>query len=149
MKRQTLTYLLLILATILWGVWGYANKIAVTQAHPFSVQWMYSIPMILLVPLWFLLGRSQRPETNLNSSAFLWAAAAGIAATLAFLAMLFAMRSASATMAVALTAAYPVVSAVIAYFAGTEKINLGQIAAIGLIVIGTILFQASSDTTPH
>lgn len=47
--------LLLILATILWGIWGIADKLALEQAHPFSVQKLMGVVLIiggLVVLLW-------------------------------------------------------------------------------------------------
>jgi drug/metabolite transporter (DMT)-like permease len=138
-------YVLLIVATILWGVWGFANKIAVDRAHPFTVQWMYALPLVILIPIWFYLGRSQQPATNLDGSALLWSVVSGIAAALALTAMLFALRSSSPTAALALTSAYPIVTATIAYFAGIEKLTPGQLLAIGVIIAGVILFEMSGS----
>ncbi|MBL8133312.1 MAG: DMT family transporter [Anaerolineae bacterium] len=140
-----MTYLLLFGATVLWGIWGYANKLAVNQAHPLHVQWMYSLPLILLIPLWYLLGRSQQPDVPLTGTALVWALVSGLAAALAFSLMLFALRSASATAAVALTSAYPIVTALIAYFTGTEKLSTGQIVAIGVIISGVVLFEVTGS----
>ncbi|MBK8020196.1 MAG: EamA family transporter [Chloroflexi bacterium] len=142
-----MTYVLLAVTTILWGVWGFANKVAVTQAHPFHVQWIYSLPLALLIPLWYFLGRSQQPDVVLTPSVVLWAAGSGLAAAAAFALMLFAMQEASATSVVAMTAAYPVVTALIAYFTGMEKLTLGQVVAVLIIIAGVILFELTGSKT--
>jgi hypothetical protein len=43
--------ILLIGATILWGIWGIAIKFAVSRSSPFTAQWMFSILYILFIPI--------------------------------------------------------------------------------------------------
>lgn len=85
------TTLILIAATALWGFWGIADKKAVDHSHPYTVQWMYSIVYIALIPVWYFLGAKAQPETNHNPSAFWWAVGASVASAVAHILMLFAM----------------------------------------------------------
>lgn len=135
------TITLLILATILWGIWGIADKYAVGNAHPFTVQWMYALPYILAMPVWYWLGRNTRPETNHNQTAFAWAVVASLASMLALLLLLFALQRKPASLAVAFTSAYPLVTLVIAVMMGTEKFSLPKVAGILLIIAGLIVLQ--------
>ena len=133
--------LLLILATILWGVWGVADKLALDQAHPFTVQWMYAVPFVFAVPLFFWLGGRAEPETNQNTTAFFWAVVASISSILALLLMLFAMRSQPASLAVAVTSAYPLVTLGIAVLLKMESISPAKIAGMALIIVGLVILQ--------
>lgn len=136
------TILFLILATILWGIWGIADKYAVTHAHPFTVQWMYTVPFILTLPLWYWLGRNTQPETNHSVTALAWAGLAGVASLLALLLLLFALQRKPASLAVAFTSAYPLVTLALAVILGAEKVSLYKVGGIGLIVAGLLLLQA-------
>jgi drug/metabolite transporter (DMT)-like permease len=129
----------LIIATVLWGVWGFADKNAVMRAHPFTVQWMYSLPYMLLIPFWFWLGHRAAPATNLDPSALRWATVASVAGMLALLAFLFAMEMKPASVAVAATAAYPLVTLLLSVLSGAETFSLPKLAGMVLIILGVVL----------
>lgn len=134
--------LLLIAATILWGIWGITNKYAIDRAHPFTVQWMYSIPIALAIPVWYWLGT----RTNLSAypdsaSAFWWAVGSSVAATLALLLMLFALQNTAPSIATAITAAYPVVTLMIGVLLRVEELSPSKLIGIILIVVGIIVVQ--------
>lgn len=131
--------LLLIIATILWGIWGIADKLALENAHPFSVQWMYAIPYVVVIPLFFWLGSRAQPENNFNITAFFWAIVASVSAILALLLMLFAMRSQPASLAVAVTAAYPLVTMFIAVLLNMEVFSMQKLLGMVLIMGGLVV----------
>lgn len=133
--------LLLVLATILWGIWGIADKLALEHAHPFSVQWMYAVPYAITLPIFFWLGARSQSEGNLSKIAFFWAVVAGVSSILALLLMLFAMRSQPASLAVAVTAAYPLVTLFIAVILRMESLSVQKILGILLIIGGLIVLQ--------
>lgn len=128
--------LLLIIATILWGIWGIADKLALAHAHPFTVQWMYAIPFAVVIPLFFWLGARVQPENNTNASAFLWAIVASLASISALLLMLFAMRSQPASLTVAVTSAYPLVTLFIAVLLRMESFSPQKFLGVLLIMGG-------------
>lgn len=133
--------LLLILATILWGIWGIADKLALEQAHPFTVQWMYAVPFVITIPLFFWLGLRSQPESNFDARAFLWAVTASVSSILALVLMLFAMRSQPASLAVAVTSAYPLVTLFIAALLKMETITPMKVAGMALIMGGLVILQ--------
>lgn len=133
--------LLLIGSTILWGVWGYVNKLAVGHAHPLTVQWMYYVPSLLFIPILFFLGARAAPETNLNGSALRFAIVSGLAAGGASLLFFYALQNMNASVAVAVTAAYPVITLALGVLLGEESLSLQKIAGIGIIIIGIIVLQ--------
>lgn len=133
--------LLLILATLLWGIWGIADKFAVENAHPFTVQWMYAIPYVVALPIWYWLGRNARPEANHSQTAFVWAIVASIASMLALLLLLLALQQKPASLAVAFTSAYPLVTLIIAALLGQEEITLTKVAGILFILAGLVILQ--------
>lgn len=131
--------LLLILATILWGIWGIADKFALENAHPYSIQWMYAIPYVVIIPIFFWLGSRTQPENNFNTTAFIWAIIASVSSLLALLLMLFAMRSQPASLTVAITAAYPLVTMFIAVLLKMETFSMQKFLGVILIIGGLVV----------
>ena len=131
--------LLLIFSTILYGVWGYANKLAVDSSHPFSVQWMYSVPIVIMLPVWFWLGAQAAPETNTNGNALLYGVIAGVAGAGASLLFYFALQTTSGSVATALTGAYPLVTLALAVAFGSESFDLRKLIGIAVIIVGIFI----------
>ncbi len=131
--------MLLVLATILWGIWGVANKLALDQAHPYTVQWLFAIPYVLVIPIFFWLGTRTQSGNHLNGAAVFWTLLASVFAIIALLLMLFAMRSQPASLAVAVTAAYPLVTLFIAVLLGMETVSLQKVLGMVLIVGGLVV----------
>ncbi|MGF1503852.1 MAG: EamA family transporter [Anaerolineae bacterium] len=128
------------LATILWGVWAFAQKSAVARAHPFTVQWMYALPYLVLIPVWVYLSRQEAPGVPFDPVAFGWAFGAGVAAVSALGLFMIALRTTDSSLAAAVTGAYPVVTLILASLAGQETFTLQKLAGIAVVVIGiTIL----------
>jgi drug/metabolite transporter (DMT)-like permease len=135
------TNLALLLAMLLWGVWGLAQKFAVTRVHPFTVQWMYAVPYMVAFPLWYWLARQTGVDPFWDGRAFFWALTAGAAALGAVFLLLFAMQTRSAAVVVALVGAYPLVTLLLEVLAGTERIDRRMVLGILFIVAGVILLQ--------
>ncbi len=133
--------LFLLLATILWGIWGFAIKLAVERAHPFAVQWMYAVPNLLFIPLWYWMARRAAPDAAIDLPALGWAALAAVCAISAMLLMFFALQSKPATLAVAMTSAYPIVTLALALVTRTETFNIRHLLGIVLIIAGVIILQ--------
>jgi drug/metabolite transporter (DMT)-like permease len=132
--------ILLLVATCLWGIWGITNKYAVDRAHPYIVQWMYSIPIALSIPLFYWLGARATPVPNQTpETAFWWAVGSGVAATLAFVLMLFALQHVAPSIATAVTAAYPVVTLAIGVVLRIEDFSLQKAFGLGLVIVGLIV----------
>ena len=131
----------LVLAALLWGLWGIGEKFAVARVHPYSVQWMYSVPYVLLLPVWFMLARRAAPQEAMDWTAFAWAFGACVASLLAMLLMVFAMRTEPASVAVAITSAYPIVTLLLGALAGEETITAKRLIGLGLTISGVIVLQ--------
>jgi drug/metabolite transporter (DMT)-like permease len=135
--------LLLLLATLLWGVWGVANKMAVSTAHPLSVQWMSSIPYIVFIPIWYWMSKSAVPNQGFDLPAFLWALLAAVATMLASLLLFYALQSTPASVAVATTSAYPIVTLIIGVLSKEESLTPLKVIGILLIIGGVTALQWS------
>ena len=138
--------ILLLLATVLWGIWGVAHKRAVGLAHPYTVQWLYALPSIALLPVWYWLGRTADSTPTLRSGVVFWALLAGVASVAATLLFTFALRHKPASIAVAATSAYPVVTLLIGVLTKSEKLTWQLAGGILLIVAGITLTQLTSSS---
>lgn len=137
--------LYLLAATLLWGFWGFADKEAVSRAHPWSIQWMYSAPYVLLLPVWYYLGRRAAPRTNADFSAMLWTVSASLASIAAMLCLFFAMRNKPASLAVAATSAYPAVTLILGLVRGTEGFNWSRSLGLAAIAFGVALLSTGQE----
>ncbi|MDR3573651.1 MAG: EamA family transporter [Anaerolineaceae bacterium] len=132
---------LLILSTILWGIWGIADKYAVSRAHPYTIQWMFSIPFMVFIPLWYFLSKRAETGNSFDIQAFGWATLASVASILAVLLFLFALQSKPASIAVAITSAYPLVTLALALILKTEQLTLPKVIGVLLILAGIGVLQ--------
>ncbi len=135
------TTLIIIIATILWGIWGIADKKAVGYSHPYTVQWMYALTSIVLIPVWYFLGAKVQPETNHHPGTFWWAIGGSVLSAVAHLLMLFAMSKQPASIVAALTSAYPLVTLLIAVIIRTEELSLPKVGGMLLVVAGLVIMQ--------
>jgi transporter family protein len=133
--------LLLFGATVLWGIWGVAIKLAVARTGPFTAQWMYSIPYIVFIPVWYFLAKKEPAAAGIDLPALGWAALASICSLLAVLLMYYAAQSKAASSVVAMTSAYPLVTLFLALAMRSETLNVKNLAGIVLIVAGVIVMQ--------
>lgn len=133
------TYLLL--ATLLWGLWALGEKYAVARVHPYTVQWMHSIPYVLLLPVWFLLARRAAPQAVMDWTALAWASGACVASLLAMLLLVFAMRTEPASVATAVTSTYPLVVLLLSVLTGEETLTSKRLIGLGLAISGVIVMQ--------
>ena len=133
--------LYLLLATFLWGFWGLADKIAVTRAHPYTVQWIYSIPYILFIPVWYIMSRKAAGAASLDPQAVTWTILASIASMAAMLFLFFALRSKPASIAMAMTAAYPLVTLGLAVIMKMEQLSVVKVGGMLLIILGVVLLR--------
>ncbi len=131
--------LYLLLATILWGIWGFADKMAVTRTHPYTVQWVYSIPYILFIPVWYVMSRKAAPGAGIDPQAAAWTILASISSMAAMLFLFFALRSKPASIAMAMTAAYPLVTLGLAVVMKMEQLSAVKVGGMLLIILGVVL----------
>lgn len=134
-----MAYVYLIVATILWGVWGFADKEALARANIWHVLLGYSGPFLVMIPVWYVLWRRTSPETQLNRVALGWSVLASVASLAATLCVFFSMRSKPASVAVGATSAFPLVTLALGVWCGTEVFSLPRFVGLILIAAGTAL----------
>lgn len=134
--------ILLVIATILWGIWGIADKFAITKSNPYVVQWMYSIPYILVFPIWFFLSKKFSTAADVNTPAFIWSIVACLSSMAAMFLFFIALQSTSTSVAVAFTSAYPIVTLAFGVMTNTESFSIQKILGLFAIIVGVVILQA-------
>jgi drug/metabolite transporter (DMT)-like permease len=142
-----LSNLSLVAALVLWGIWGLLHKQAVDRSHPLTVEWMNCAPYVVLIPVWFALGRRAAPATNLDPKVFGLAVAGALCGMIATLCVLFALRDRPASLVIAVTSGYPMVTFLLALATGVESWNPGRAAGIALIIAGIAVLTLGAGKT--
>ena len=128
-------------ALLAWGGWGFASRLAVANAHPFTVQWLTAIPQIVMLPLWLFLAREHVPDMKPTTSTMVWTLVTCLLTVLATLLYNTAMKSENPSAVIAVTSAYPMVTLLLLVLLGMETFSWTQGAGCLLIIIGVALVQ--------
>lgn len=131
--------LVIVVCVLAWGLWGFSSKLSNVHNGPVFVtlatNFLYAIFSLPL--LWKL---KQNPEPiNWGFVAVFWivlTAVLGVGAKLLFNS---ALAKAPASMVVASTAVYPLVTALLAVCFLRERIGLSQGVGMGFCVVGVYL----------
>ncbi|MGB9641460.1 MAG: EamA family transporter [Anaerolineales bacterium] len=115
---------------LLWGFWGFFGKLASFSMRGEALLLFSSIGWLTTFPLYYFLYRNIFHSTTLGIDV-LWAILSGIAGSLGVLFFYFALARGEATRVVAITAAYPLVTALLALFLLREPFTLSK--SLGLI----------------
>ena len=132
----------LLVTTVLWGLWGFAEKQASLRASPWVVQWMYSLPYVAVFGAG-LVGRAFGADVPVSGPALGWSFVGGVSAIAASVFLLFAMKVHAASTAVALTSAYPLVTLLLGVATRTETVRPAHLAGLGLVAAGAFLLNAA------
>lgn len=134
----------IMLANIFWGFWGLAGKLATRQTDPLLVTVIngWITPVFCLV-FWFTFLRGT-PAGQLQggSGAFLTIFAASACTFVATACYYLALGQLPAAYVVSLTAAYPLVTALVAWIWLGETLSLTQGFGILLIIGGAALLSS-------
>jgi transporter family protein len=137
--RVPTIWLLILIATITWGVWGLFDKRAVETGSP-PIVLLISVVFQALVALAALVvlraagaPMTWRPET------FTWAALSGIAISVGMVAYLYALSARDASWVLGITAGYPAVMVVGAVLFLGEAVTVQRLAGIACVVLGVYL----------
>ena len=127
-----------LLCLLLWGVWGFAIKIAYgkltwSQAYMLSSLASFAVTLAFIFYL-----RPSMPNFNRFSIA---AVVAGLAGSLGYVFFVKALERGEASIVLPLTALYPAVTVVLAFLFLHEKISMHQLIGILLAVVAVVLLS--------
>lgn len=132
-------YLLIVLATLSWGIWGFTGKLSTQLNPPLFVNLFTSIlygilSVTLLIPL-----RVENSTINWGLAAIGWMTVNAIMGVAARSFFFIALAKSPASQVVAATATYPIVTAILAMYFFKERLTLSQGVGMVLTVIGIYL----------
>jgi transporter family protein len=126
----------LIAAVILmWGVWGIAEKMALAHGNPWQTLFAFLVcSAVAFTPVaaYFLYKFNGKTGFQINKWVWIWALIAVATNGLAVIAFRYALLREGAGLVVALTAAYPIVTAIISTIFLKE--SLGWVGYLGIIL---------------
>ncbi len=126
--------LLVLVILFCWSIWGVFDKKAIDSANYLDVLLMLHLLLLCQVPLLILLCNIFVPGWYLNEQVLFWSFLGSMSASLGTFAYLVAMGKAEASYVLSITAAYPLVMQILAYFMLNEHIVANRM--IGSMLIG-------------
>ncbi len=127
-----------LLCLILWGLWGFALKIAYQNLSWTQTYFLSSLASFALMLIVILYYRTKIPPIGTASIAALIAGLFGGAGYLFFVK---ALEQGKASIVIPLTALYPAITAIIALMVLREKISVYQGIGILLAIVASILLS--------
>jgi transporter family protein len=135
---------LITIVIICWGVWGFAEKMALKHGTPWQTLFaslvfktVFSLPVIFFI--FYLISGSQ--GFIINSSVWLSMLGAVLVNGVAIILIRFALQKGGAGIIIALTAIYPVVTTILAFIFLGEYLSLYQIAGVAITTLGVIFLN--------
>lgn len=113
---------------LFWGVWGIVVKLVTKEIGMQALLWG-QLGAIGLFPVYFLLFKEMLP-LELKASTIALSVIAGMLGVLGTMTFYVLLRVAPASIVVPLSAMYPVVTVVLAYFFLHEDLSLTRVAGV-------------------
>jgi len=131
-------------AVICWGFWGFALHQAVKNVQPLAIQWLNSVPYMVMMPFWYWLSREHTANERLPLANMLWALGGCSVSMFATFLFSTAMKYERASVVIGISSAYPLVTMALLQVTGTEKIRWQQLIGGLFIVAGLVILQLTA-----
>ncbi len=128
---------LIAIAILNWGLWGFFAKIAATKMHPGLVQIIVNIICLLEIPILFLLFK--KDNNIFNSQGILFAVLTGITGCIASLAFSFAIQKAEIGLMASLVTSNIVITYLLSVLFLKESFTIQRFIGILIILFGAYL----------
>lgn len=135
---MSFTHLLIALTLLVWGTAGIFDKLALSRScnrTVFVVFHLFNLPLLLVLSAVAYCSGG----VSWNGALWAWQAAAGGCGVLAVVLYLTAMKRTDASYVLGITAAYPVISSLIAAPLLGEPLSAGRLAGAALVSFGVAL----------
>jgi transporter family protein len=136
MMRTPSWFMPALLALVLWGVWGFFQKLATNHMPPRNVYFVSALGAIMVVL--GILTMSKFP-LRMSAEGTLFAVLAGVCSSLGGLLFLSAVSKGEASVVITFTALYPVVTIILSFTMLRETIALKQGVGIVLALFSMVL----------
>jgi transporter family protein len=125
---------------LFWGVWGIVVKLVTKEIGMQALIWG-QLGAIGLFPVYFLLFKEMLP-LELKASTIALSVIAGMLGVLGTMTFYVLLRVAPASIVVPLSAMYPVVTVVLAYFFLHEDLSLTRVAGVACALVAIWLLTS-------
>jgi len=135
---------LIILIVFFWGIWGFVEKFALFYGSPWQTMFAFLVcTAVLFLPFTviMLLKKQGRVGFKINHWVWIWIFLAVFTDLLAVLALRFAFLNGATGIVIAVTAIYPIITAILSVMFLNEKISKWQYFGIGIVCLGLFLLS--------
>lgn len=136
--RSDTWLVLAVCSLMLWGLWGFFQKLATNYMGPKSV-YIFAASSIFMVVLFTLFSLDFRPE--LHPKGILYSILAGLTGSVGGLFFVHSVNRGKASVVITMTALYPVVTILLSFLILKEGITLKQGFGIVLALISMVLLS--------
>lgn len=133
-------YFIIIVVTLIWGVNGILDRKALATGHPLEVNFIGTLAMIAVALVYLAIAKWQHIPLAFHRSTVLFAALNGVLVPTAYVIFLYALSRGALTTVVTITAAYPIITYILAVLFLNEPVTPSKLAGIVIVVIGMIVF---------
>lgn len=124
-------------ALVFWGIWGFLPKVASSYLPPKSIFIFQAIGNLIVI-ISVLISVNFRPEVNTRG--FYLSLLAGVSVGLGTLFFLHALGKGKASVVVAITALYPLITIFLSMVFLKERLTLYQVLGVGFSLVALALF---------
>lgn len=137
-KRKLI--LLVVAATLLWGVWGIFDKKAIDAGGALTAFYVHCIyENIALVPMAIFVLKKHKSYLNVGWKLWTPVACSGLCINLGSASYMLALSMATASYVVVITGCYPMIMYLLALWILKEKFNQVRLLGIILVTVGGII----------
>lgn len=137
-----MTWLFVILTVLLWGSAPIFEKIGLSKASPYQAIIIRSLVITSLVLLGALVGGRLSSAFKLDAKTLVFVIIGGLfAGLLGQLTYFMALRRSEASKVVPLTAAFPLVTAILGVVVLKESFSIEKLIGVLLVIIGAMLLR--------
>lgn len=140
LRLSPLLILLIVVTTLLWGIWGIFDKIALEAGSPlmaFAGKCLWDV--LCLLALWVYLLRARKFEVPRTAGLWVPVSISAVCLYLGAFAYLVGLQLATASYIVSITGCYPLVMYLLALVILKERFNALRLLGILLITMGGIV----------
>lgn len=136
--------LLITLIVFFWGIWGFVEKLALFYGSPWQTLFSFLVwtaALFLPFTVIMLFKKQGRAGFKINHWVWIWIFLAVSTDLLAVLALRYAFLAGSTGIVMAVTAIYPIITAILSVMFLKEKISKWQYLGIGIVCLGLFLLS--------
>ncbi len=128
------------LSIVLWGLWGFAVKLATKYMHWYHLYVLSHLVAFLLSS--FIVFKEAKAFLSMGKFA-LYGIVAGLFGTLGYIFFMLALREGRVSIVVPLTAVYPAITFLLGIFLLKENVEPHNVLGVFLAILGAVLISIS------